>query len=74
MLVALDIAFSSLHEVAVPALEGVAGFGEGLPTQFDLSGNGTLVYVPGSDSDQAPKGWGSRRDRWNSVELDGWCG
>ncbi len=40
---------------AVPVLEGVAGLGEALPAHFDISGNGTLVYVPGSDSDQALK-------------------
>ncbi|MCZ6654927.1 MAG: protein kinase [Planctomycetota bacterium] len=40
---------------AVPVLESVAGLGEAYPAQFDLAANGTLVYVPGSGSDQGLK-------------------
>jgi serine/threonine-protein kinase len=40
----------------VPVLEQVSGMAKELPGHFDVSGNGTLVYVPGTGTDMAMQG------------------
>ena len=64
---------------AVPVIEGVTS-GPGAGAQYDVSGNGTLVYVPGQNLDgNAPIDWASRegktvplrstRTNWSNIAF-----